>query len=94
MPPRNTTTECPIRWSCSTAFSACSPDAFVQPFRDADSNAAANKCRHQRKRRPVAFHSALSLQNGVLATDVGAIRQGQLPAGDTLAALSRLAHPD
>jgi len=39
----------------------------------------------------VAFHSALSLQQGVAASEVEAIRAGQLPADATLAALSGLA---
>lgn len=40
---------------------------------------------------PVAFHSALALKNGIDAADVEAIRQGQLPNDDGLAALSRMA---
>ena len=39
----------------------------------------------------VAFHSALALQEGVTATDIDAIRAGQLPKNSQLAALSALA---
>jgi alkylhydroperoxidase family enzyme len=40
---------------------------------------------------PVAFHTALALNAGVLAADVDAIRQGKLPGDPKLAALSVLA---
>ncbi|QGZ66642.1 carboxymuconolactone decarboxylase family protein [Paraburkholderia acidisoli] len=40
---------------------------------------------------PVAFHSALALQQGVSSADVEAIRHGALPADAQLAALSQLA---
>jgi alkylhydroperoxidase family enzyme len=39
---------------------------------------------------PVAFHSALALQQGVLPGDVQAIRDGRLPGDAKLAALSGL----
>ncbi|MBR8069310.1 carboxymuconolactone decarboxylase family protein [Burkholderia cenocepacia] len=40
---------------------------------------------------PVAFHTALALKQGVLSTDVDAIRRGELPADAKLAALSATA---
>ncbi|QTD93419.1 carboxymuconolactone decarboxylase family protein [Burkholderia anthina] len=40
---------------------------------------------------PVAFHTALALQQGVRAADVDAIRRGGLPGDAALAALSALA---
>jgi len=40
---------------------------------------------------PVAFHSALALQQGIDAADVTAIRAGTAPKDQRLAALSRLA---
>jgi alkylhydroperoxidase family enzyme len=40
---------------------------------------------------PVAFHTALALQQGVHAADVDAMRHGQLPDDMQLAALSRVA---
>ncbi|MHA6203529.1 carboxymuconolactone decarboxylase family protein [Dyella soli] len=39
----------------------------------------------------VAFHTALALENGLDATDVEAIRDGDMPRDAKLAALSRLA---
>jgi len=49
------------------------------------SNAVANKCTWA-----VAFHSTLALKEGVDAADVAAVRHEELPAGERLAALSRL----
>jgi len=40
---------------------------------------------------PVAFHTALALKNGIDEADVRAIREGRLPKGTKLAALSALA---
>ena len=49
-------------------------------------NAVANRCAWA-----VAFHSTMALREGVGAEEVRAIREGRLPAGAKLAALSSLA---
>jgi AhpD family alkylhydroperoxidase len=49
------------------------------------SNAVANRCTWA-----VAFHSTQALKEGVDAADVAAVRREELPAGERLAALSRL----
>lgn len=49
-------------------------------------NAVTNRCEWA-----VAFHTSLSLKEGVDEADVAAIRDGRLPAPPRLAALSRLA---